>query len=617
MTDSGYCPADLPERIQKKEDTDLMNNRKFYSCERNNYYYGKLLTSRDFQIEQDYMNDKRRMSNRLLHGSGIVMGMKVMEADDTAIVLQSGCAIDGGGREIVVPETEVVKLSTIDGSREIRTDVAYLSISYEEKKENPVYAVMGNMAAENEKADQGEFNHIREGYRLHLQDVEEAVAIAEPKDKYLKKQVLFEDEDYRITQESASYLPSDCNLAVRLVIYKKRYTQDLLSVSYTLEVEGLRAQSIPMKAENLNLDRYETYSCMQSVVPQEEIRYLSEFELKVRNLEVTKSKQKCETSPVPPVTVVIAEKKLRNLIVEDSYKFAMDAEIEENYDNRIYLAKLYLIRSGGRILLERIEDVPFHQYIYSASQLMLIEELREYYPLLEEEGQEVRVIRREAETTVQHKEEKGREFVTGVFDLPLGNARDQAKVSFSEEIMHGLGEGPVYVEAGIEFLSKKDNRLREEILLGDVSLFSGGEAEEEYLQVSCGVKVLPERGTFIVAVKPKNKIYRNSIRIRWYACRTEDTDKDISKMKAKKGMLVLSPDTITTTPKGVVQIQPQFVNMPAEPCSYEVLDITGGKIDHNGIYTAPTAEGVYEIKVSCISAPEIFAHAYIIVSAQK
>ena len=55
------------------------------------------------------------------------------------------------------------------------------------------------MAAENEKADQGEFNHIREGYRLHLQDVEEAVAVAEPKDKYLKKQVLFEDEDYRTT----------------------------------------------------------------------------------------------------------------------------------------------------------------------------------------------------------------------------------------------------------------------------------------------------------------------------------------------------------------------------------------------------------------------------------
>lgn len=49
-----------------------MTNRKFYSYERNNYYYGKLLTSRDFQVEQSYINDKRRLMNRLFGGSGIV-----------------------------------------------------------------------------------------------------------------------------------------------------------------------------------------------------------------------------------------------------------------------------------------------------------------------------------------------------------------------------------------------------------------------------------------------------------------------------------------------------------------------------------------------------------------
>ena len=49
-----------------------MENRKYYSFERNNYYYGKMLTSRDFQNEQSYMNDKRRLGNRLFQGSGIV-----------------------------------------------------------------------------------------------------------------------------------------------------------------------------------------------------------------------------------------------------------------------------------------------------------------------------------------------------------------------------------------------------------------------------------------------------------------------------------------------------------------------------------------------------------------
>ena len=217
---------------------DPMNNRKFYSYERNNYYYGKLLTSRDFQIEQSYMNDKRRLGNRLLCGSGIVAGMKVVEADDTAIVLQSGCAIDGAGREVVVPETVVVKLATIEGSRDLHTDVAYLSISYAETRADKVYAAMGN--ATNEQAEAGEYNHIKEGYTLRLHDADDCVPVKELKENYLVKTVLFEDEDYRITQEVAGYLPADCNLKVRVSAYKKRQTMDLLSVGYTLSVEGIK-----------------------------------------------------------------------------------------------------------------------------------------------------------------------------------------------------------------------------------------------------------------------------------------------------------------------------------------------------------------------------------------
>ena len=119
-----------------------MVNRKYYSFERNNYYYGKMLTSRDFQNEQSYMNDKRRLVNRLLHGVGIVYGMDVIEADDSSIVLQSGLALDAAGREIVVPRTQVIKLSTIEGYAELQTEHAFLGIAYAEEDIDPVYAVM-------------------------------------------------------------------------------------------------------------------------------------------------------------------------------------------------------------------------------------------------------------------------------------------------------------------------------------------------------------------------------------------------------------------------------------------------------------------------------------------
>ena len=64
-----------------------MMNRKYYSFERNNYYYGKLLTSKDFQNEQDYINNKRRLINRVLHGVGIgVHGVRLLIAGDVGRV---------------------------------------------------------------------------------------------------------------------------------------------------------------------------------------------------------------------------------------------------------------------------------------------------------------------------------------------------------------------------------------------------------------------------------------------------------------------------------------------------------------------------------------------------
>lgn len=70
--------------------------------------------------------------------------------------------------------------------------------------------------------------------------------------------------------------------------------------------------------------------------------------------------------------------------------------------------------------------------------------------------------------------------------------------------MHGLGKGPVYVDVGVEYIdaaSEPDGSG--EILLGNVSLFksdapAGG--EERIYNLSTAVKVLPERGTFVVAV---------------------------------------------------------------------------------------------------------------------
>lgn len=69
---------------------------------RNHYFYGKLLDELHLRMEQEYFNDKRWMLNRLALGRGVLCGLQVT-ADGTSICVAGGVAIDGVGREIVVP----------------------------------------------------------------------------------------------------------------------------------------------------------------------------------------------------------------------------------------------------------------------------------------------------------------------------------------------------------------------------------------------------------------------------------------------------------------------------------------------------------------------------------
>ena len=76
-----------------------MNHANFFPFERNRYFYGKLLTVRDFEVEQRYHCSKRALLNRLLHGSGVVCGLGVTASDESTLMIESGMALDyQGGR---------------------------------------------------------------------------------------------------------------------------------------------------------------------------------------------------------------------------------------------------------------------------------------------------------------------------------------------------------------------------------------------------------------------------------------------------------------------------------------------------------------------------------------
>ena len=91
--DCGCCDFDGPQALSTPV--------------KNNYFYGKLLDEQHFRMEQRYFNMKRWLLNRLAVGEGVLCGLDLKVAAYGQLTLAPGVAVDGLGREILVPVATV------------------------------------------------------------------------------------------------------------------------------------------------------------------------------------------------------------------------------------------------------------------------------------------------------------------------------------------------------------------------------------------------------------------------------------------------------------------------------------------------------------------------------
>jgi hypothetical protein len=191
-----------------------MKNSKLFPFERNRYFYGKLLTVRDFEIEQNYNNNKRRLTNLLLHGSGIVCGLQVICVDEKTVSIEPGFAIDGSGREIVVSSPVTQKLSLLPGFGDNgSSQVIYLYIAYDEKGKEPVHSIA--------KADEeSEYNRIAEGHRLFIRNTAPAAPSNILYGIFNSVFVLYSDEQTSVTQTVSRYANDEGTFDITIKIDK-------------------------------------------------------------------------------------------------------------------------------------------------------------------------------------------------------------------------------------------------------------------------------------------------------------------------------------------------------------------------------------------------------------
>jgi hypothetical protein len=78
--------------------------------ERPHYFAGKLLTAAEFELEQRYHIEKRWLLNRMLHGAGVVSGLKAVASEQGKVTVEPGFALDSYGREILVSEPQCLAI---------------------------------------------------------------------------------------------------------------------------------------------------------------------------------------------------------------------------------------------------------------------------------------------------------------------------------------------------------------------------------------------------------------------------------------------------------------------------------------------------------------------------
>lgn len=603
-----------------------MQNRKYFPFERNNYYYGKLLTARDFESEQRYFNDKRRFLNRLTGGNGIVAGLGVISADDVSVIIQAGCAFDGSGREIVIPETRVVKLSTIEGYGALTGRCAYLGIAYDEKPADEAFAVMS-------PEEGAHYNRTHEHYKLALLDEALAAKLETPVDEYVSRTVLYSDAQTELLQFTPKYIPQSCVLRLRVRLRRIGEGSGEYTFGYHIEAPGFETESgstlIRVSCGSVRLARGETHELEYILTPQPHLwNGDSSVSLSVSQFFIKHNGEALHAQSDASVSIKPVRGALDAFCLSGWYGKSMDKELGDGYDKKLWLAKINLIRQNNNIIIDSVEPPPFEQYVYNPQQLMLLRRLEWYYPSPGALQGDSAALRTEyvdslplPEPVLLPAQEQSRVGATGVFDLSLGLGYGKKEVTISPEIMHGLGKGPVYVDVGVEYIVSTKNKSAEdasEIITGDIGIFDDDSRRNERVSgLSTAVKVLPERGTFLVGVRIDDTHDLISLRMRWFAFRLNEAEKQIRPAQEGERYILIKPDTFVLQPKGTAHITPVFVGMPSEACTFSLVDSEGGSVDNNGVYTAPTREGVFEIRVQAMSDPTIFAHAFAIVSQKK
>jgi hypothetical protein len=591
-----------------------MEDYSFFPIVRNRYFYGKLLTVRDFETEQRYESAKRRLLNRVVNGAGIVCGFGVTVGDDATLIIESGLALDYLGREIALDEPLIRKLEMLDGHERLaERDDAYLCLGYDEADIEPVNAVGSD--AEGDR----EFNMTREGCKLYLTpDIPDFKALLEARGKE-NINVIYASGGLTLALYAPSAVGAGEEFTVSVLMIKDDKT---LPVSFTIEGENGFAET-----ENGRL----RFSYRESPAELNSVLEIP-FRVKARSL----SKVVSQLFPGgAELDVELGSHKYKNFITvaAEIAVCATSAELDEQLrktdslerrlrgrDVPIYLAKLRLVTSAGKSFIRSVINLPFAQKpeergrgmgaVSGKTEFTASAKALEYW-----QKPDVRASMNEGGDRV-HLEfgipaPENYDYITshGTVEIATpGGIKVNARY-FSEEIPHGLGAGNVEVRLSVEFESGDGSGTAQ--LFGSSEVFRAKDMKLNPPWAETAVVVFPERGTMRIGLWLHDTVESNFVRVHYYA---EKPERDTKQLVENRSVSIsIIPEITRLAERQQLHFRAFVSGSDDKGVVWKVQDPDGGEIDANGTYRAPETRGTYEVTVRSTADGNVSASAFVIV----
>lgn len=570
-----------------------MKNLTYFPFVRNRYFYGKLLSVEDFETEQRYMNNKRRLLNRFLYGTGVVCGMQIVGIDSMTISLEKGLALDFSGREIVVSESVTKQVSEIEGFPQAgeldadRKDL-YLCISYDEQPEQQVYNIT-------DSEGQGEYNKYKEGYRLFVTKNQPDRVNSGITALYESTQLIYDEDGIRIYQTVPKYIKSGETTELMVFIEKLRQKGNV-SFSYRMLLSGMeQAENNEIKV-NFNENDYTAADNYTLKIPVQArlIEPKTGYVENIRDSFELKIDEEIKRAPIQgKFAVSIIDTEPAQAVIQKYWNTAMDELMENTEEEPIYLAKMEVIRVRDTYVIKTIKNLPYKQFVWNNVLSGTLETLK----MGQQRKKDIYGV-----SQVQYMEKSGvvrsgPEIRTGSAWIDLGIGGMLGQCFYSKDIVHGLGLGPVHITLGVV----KENQRQG--FFGESGIF----ADEKECEVELAAKADYEKGSFVIGVRCLKHIKAEKIQVSWMAV----NDTNVQKKAVKT--LTIHPDILNINVREGHYFEAKIGDEVQKNIKWSVKEPDGGTVDANGYYTAPNQTGVFEVLAESMDDASLKAGVFVLV----